>query len=85
MLKSKTFWTGITGLIGAVSGFLTGDLEIGAALNVGVTSILAIFVRHSVSKVERSMLHHYLKRRRLHLKLQLQNQNHNSAERSLTI
>jgi hypothetical protein len=55
MLKSKTFWTGITGLIGAVSGFLTGDLEIGAALNVGVTSILAIFVRHSVSKVEKKV------------------------------
>jgi hypothetical protein len=52
MLKSKTFWTGVTGLIGAISGYLTGDLELGAAINVGITSVLAIFVRHGISKVE---------------------------------
>ncbi len=55
MIKSKTFWAGVTGLIGAVSGYLTGDLEIGAAINVGITSVLAIFVRHSVSKVEKKL------------------------------
>ena len=27
MIKSKTFWAGITGLIGAVSGYLTGELD----------------------------------------------------------
>ena len=50
MIKSKTFWAGVTGLIGAISGYLTGDLEVGAAMNVGITSILSIFVRHGVSK-----------------------------------
>ena len=50
MLKSKTFWTGITGVIGAIAGYLTGDLEMGAAINVGITSLLAIFVRHGVHK-----------------------------------
>ena len=57
MIKSKTFWAGITGLIGAVSGYLTGELEIGAAMNVGITSVLAIFVRHGVSKVEKKVKH----------------------------
>ena len=42
MIKSKTFWAGITGLIGAVSGYLTGELEIGAAMNVGITSVLIV-------------------------------------------
>ena len=51
MLKSKTLWAGVTGLIGAISGYLTGELELGAALNVGITAVLAIFVRHGVSKV----------------------------------
>ena len=55
MIKSKTFWAGVTGLIGAISGYLTGELEIGAAMNVGITSILAIFVRHGVSKVDKKL------------------------------
>ena len=55
MLRSKTFWTGITGLIGAIGGYFSGDLEMGAAINVGITSLLAIFVRHGVSKVEKSV------------------------------
>jgi hypothetical protein len=48
MLKSKTLWTGITGVIGALAGYMTGELEIGAAINIGITSLLAIFVRHGV-------------------------------------
>lgn len=54
MLRSKTFWTGITGLIGAIGGYFSGDLEMGAAINVGITSLLAIFVRHGISKVGNS-------------------------------
>jgi len=53
MIKSKTFWTGIAGIVGAVGGYMTGELEMGAALNVAITSALAIFVRHGVSKVEK--------------------------------
>jgi hypothetical protein len=48
MIKSKTFWAGVTGLVGAISGYLTGELELGAAINVGITSALAIFVRHGI-------------------------------------
>ena len=55
MLKSKTLWAGVTGLIGAISGYLTGELELGAALNLGFTAVLAIFVRNGVSKVAKKV------------------------------
>ena len=55
MIKSKTFWAGVTGLVGAVSGYLTGELELGAAINVAVTSALAVFVRLGVKKVEKKL------------------------------
>jgi len=51
MLKSKTTWTAITGALGGIAGYFTGDLELGAALNVVVTSLLALFLRHGISKV----------------------------------
>ena len=55
MIKSKTFWAGVTGLVGAVSGYLTGELELGAAINVAITSALAIFVRHGGKKGEKKL------------------------------
>jgi len=48
MLKSKTLWGGITGIVGAVAGYMTGEMEMGVAINIAITSILAIFVRHGV-------------------------------------
>jgi len=53
MLKSKTLWTAITGAIGGVAAYFTGDLELGAAANVVITSLLAIFLRHGISKSEK--------------------------------
>ena len=50
MIKSKTFWTAITGAIGGVAGYFTGELELGAAANVGITSLLALFLRHGIHK-----------------------------------
>jgi len=52
MLKSKTLWTAITGAIGGVAAYFTGDLELGAAANVVITSLLAIFLRHGIKKSE---------------------------------
>ena len=48
MLKSKTLWGGITGIVGAVAGYMTGEMEWGVAIIIAITSILAIFVRHGV-------------------------------------
>ena len=52
MLKSKTVWAGISAALAGVAGYFTGELEVGAALQVVVTSVLAIFLRHGISKVE---------------------------------
>ena len=50
LLKSKTFWTGIAGLVAAAGGFFTGTIDLGTAIETGVTSLLAIFLRHSIAK-----------------------------------
>lgn len=54
MIKSKTFWAAITGAIGGVAGYFTGDLELGSAANVVITSLLALFLRHGVKKAEKA-------------------------------
>ena len=50
MLRSKTMWGGLVGLVSAIAGWATGELELGAAISTATTSILAIFVRHSIQK-----------------------------------
>ena len=52
MLKSKTGWAAGTAGVGAASGYFTGELELAAALQLVVTSVLAVFVRHGVKKSE---------------------------------
>tara|TARA_Y100000310_G_scaffold290341_1_gene317454 strand:- start:382 stop:540 length:159 start_codon:yes stop_codon:yes gene_type:complete len=50
MLKSKTVWTAVLGAVGGLAGILTGDLATGEGINVIITSILAIFLRHGIAK-----------------------------------
>ena len=50
MLKSKTVWTAILGAVGGLAGILTGELAVGEGINVIITSLLAIFLRHGSSK-----------------------------------
>ena len=52
MIKSKTTWAAITGVVGGVAGYFTGELELGAAINVIITSLLALFLRHGIKKAE---------------------------------
>ncbi len=54
MLQSKTTWTAIAGAVAGVAGYFTGELELGAAANVVITSLLALFLRHGVSKAEKA-------------------------------
>ena len=55
MLKSKTTWTAIiAGALAGIAGYFTGDLKLGAAANVVITSLLALFLRHGVSKAEKA-------------------------------
>ena len=50
MLKSKTVWAGILGALGAISAWATGEATLAEMLQVVVTSVLAIFLRHGISK-----------------------------------
>jgi len=55
MIRSKSFWGGLTGLLGAVAGYMTGEIALGNAISIATTSILAIFVKHAVHKVEKKV------------------------------
>ena len=52
MLKSKTVWTGIMGALGAISAWATGEATLAEMLPVLCTSVLAIFLRHGISKTQ---------------------------------
>ena len=45
----KTYVVAFLAVLGAVAGYLTGDLSLGDAIQTGVTAILAATVRHGVS------------------------------------
>ncbi len=50
LLKSKTVWTGIAGLVAAAGAFFTGVMPAGVAIQTAVTSLLGIFLRIGVEK-----------------------------------
>ena len=50
MWKSKTLWAALASLIAAVASVVTGEATIAEGLQIGVTAILAIFLRHGISK-----------------------------------
>ena len=50
MLQSKTVWTGLAGILTALGGYFTGELELGAMMQLILTSGLAIFLRAGVQK-----------------------------------
>ena len=52
MKTSKTVIGAIAAILSAAGGYFSGELEIGAAINVVVTSVLAIFLRHGVTAAQ---------------------------------
>lgn len=50
LMKSKTVWTGIAGLVAAVGGFFTGAMDAGVAVQTGITSLIGIFLRAGIAK-----------------------------------
>jgi hypothetical protein len=54
MLKSKTLWTGVTAIVGAVGAFFMEEIQLGEMLQIVVTSALAVFLRHGVKKAEKA-------------------------------
>lgn len=46
--QSKAVWTGISGVVTAVGGFVTGVLGPAEALQLGFTSVMGIFIRTGI-------------------------------------
>jgi len=44
----KTYMTAAGGILAAVGAYLTGDMEIGAMVNIIITSLLATFLRKGI-------------------------------------
>ena len=43
--QSKTVWTGIVGAVTAAGGAATGDIPLANAIQIGLTSLIGIFLR----------------------------------------
>lgn len=43
--KSKTFWTGIAGLITAAGAYFGGEMTAAQAVQTGITCLIGIFLR----------------------------------------
>lgn len=52
--KQKTTWTGIGGIVTAVGGFLTGQMDLQTAIELFVGSLLAIFLRQGIAKATKA-------------------------------
>jgi len=49
-LKQKTTWAGIGAIVAAASGFFTGSMLPAEALQLGISGLLAIFLRQGIAK-----------------------------------
>jgi hypothetical protein len=56
LLWSKTFWTGVAGVIFAGAGLATGNIEAGQALQIALTSLVGIFVRDGIESSSKKSL-----------------------------
>lgn len=45
LIKTKTFWAGIGGILAAVGGVVTGEASAAQAIQTGVISLMGIFLR----------------------------------------
>jgi hypothetical protein len=54
MKQSKTVWAAVISLVGAIAAVCTGDASLPEGLQIGVTAILSIFLRHSLAKTSAS-------------------------------
>ena len=53
LLKSKTAWAGVAGIVAAVGGYFTGEIELATALQTGFGCLIAIFLRDGIEKVNK--------------------------------
>lgn len=50
LLKTKTFWAGLAGILSAVGGAVTGEVSTGMAVQTGIVSLMGIFLRDGMLK-----------------------------------
>lgn len=55
MLKSKTFWTGVSAVVGAGAAYATGELSGQAATQLATTGALGVFLRMALEKLMERM------------------------------
>ena len=48
MNGKKTYLVGVGSILGAVGAFLQGSMELAQAIQLSITALLAMFVRHGV-------------------------------------
>ena len=50
LLKTKTFWSGVGGLLTAGAGYYTGEMESAQAIQLAIGCIMAVFIRDGITK-----------------------------------
>lgn len=50
LFRTKTFWTGLAGVIAGLGAFISGEASGAEALQVALTGLVAIFLRHGLSR-----------------------------------
>ncbi|MFH1035268.1 MAG: hypothetical protein V1806_12235 [Pseudomonadota bacterium] len=50
LLRSKTFWTGAAGALTALGAYCSGQADAVQAIQMGLTSLLAIFLRAGMTE-----------------------------------
>ena len=52
MLRSKTVCSALTALVGSLAAYFLEEIQLGEMLQIVITSILAVFLRHGIKKAE---------------------------------
>jgi len=50
LVKTKTFWSGISGIVVAVAGVMTGTMDPGTAIQTVIGSVMAVCLRDGIAK-----------------------------------
>ena len=48
LLRTKTFWTGLAGVLAAAAAYFTGEATLSQAMQMALTGLVAIFLRHGL-------------------------------------
>lgn len=54
LLRTKTFWTGLAGVVSAAGAYFTGQADLAQAMQMALTGLVAIFLRHGLVRRPRS-------------------------------